>query len=75
MKRLTEKEEAFLIQALDILEKQFDKELEACADMIDYDDDFVDIQVTLDNEYEQLKLDRSCLDGSMSPFEIASEIN
>jgi hypothetical protein len=72
---LTTKEEGVLKQVLDYLEGQFDKELDAFVEVYDYDDEFVDIQVTLDNEFENYKLDRAELSGDKSSKQIAMEIN
>jgi hypothetical protein len=71
---LTDKEEKVLAQVLDCLEAQFDEDQEAFVEVFDYDEAFVDIQVTFDNEYEQMKVDRSLLSENKTPQEIALTI-
>ena len=52
--KLTDKENDLLAKVLDCLESQFDEDQEAFAEVFDYDEDYIDIQVTFDNEYEQV---------------------
>jgi hypothetical protein len=74
-KSLTAKETERLSDALAIVEKQFDDD--ATADVFDYDDEYVDIQVDFNDEddtYEQMKVERSLLSSDKTAKEIANEI-
>jgi len=72
----TTKELDVLNETLTCLENQFDSELEAMANVFDGDEDWIDIEIQLnDDTSEQFKIERSLLSQKMSPIEIANSVN
>ena len=75
MDKLTEQEEAILIDVLEALDESFDEADEAQADYADCDENKIYISVSYgDGEPEDLKLNRSDLNSGDTPKEIASRI-
>jgi len=72
----TSKELDVLTEVLNFFESQFDSELDAIAEVFDADDEYVDIEVTMnDDTTEQFKLERELLNGKLSAKAIAETIS
>jgi hypothetical protein len=74
---LTINETSMLVEALDILEEQFDEDQGASASVVDSDsDEYVDIQVDYaDDTYDSMAVERSKLSDGSTAKEIASWIS
>ena len=76
MGNLTDKETEILSLVLQEFESQFHKDEGAQADVFNYDKEWIDIEVSYDDEStEQMKIDRSLLSSGLPVKEIALDIS
>jgi len=76
MKDFTSEELEVLIEVLTSVENQFDSELCALAEVFDHDEEWIDVEVNLDDgTSEQYKIERCLLGQGLTPRAIAETIN